>query len=164
MKLGTLPKSLFKSTQGACWGFEVTTNSNVNLKIIPWSSISSNRLCSVLCLILCSDNKLLLHADAVVLVSLKLKWTDEAEICSYVSLPNGWLDYAQLPVWFLVGVEKECLWFKATCVINKAIIIKQNNNKNPFSVFIWQFQIMWYRLCWPDINLYYCTKKPRTTI
>jgi len=64
---------------GTCWGFEVTTNNNANLRIIPWSNVSSNWLW--LSLVLCSENKLLLHADAVVLVPLKLKWIDQAAIC-----------------------------------------------------------------------------------
>lgn len=57
------------------------------------------------CLMMCSANKLLLPADAVVLVSLKLKWTDEICTVLFFFQMAGWTVPAFLCS-FLLGVGK----------------------------------------------------------
>lgn len=137
---------IIQERAGARWGFEIPTHNNAKLTIIPWSSISSNRLCSALPLMLCSENKLVLHADVF---QSQWSWNYEAGIYTVYS------KYAQLPLWFLVGGRKRTSFISmsATC-IKRTTILKRNIRKES-SLFIYSFLVMWNvelnsQLSWPD--------------
>lgn len=119
---------------GACWGFEVTTNNNP----LKQYQLKQAVLCLVSHVVVWKQTTAACRCCCSGITEIKMnRWGWDLYIMVLFQIA-GWT----MPTYlcdFLLGVETECLstqWFKAICVNNKAIIIKQNNNKEISSQFL----------------------------